>query len=260
MGDAARPEPTINRLAGRIRLTPVYSGRMGQYTDAGNITEAYSSERGYKVSEHEPDLGIPVRIEFKVDSGDDGCLVEVKEFDPATAPMRDARRKGSWSRAEILKPIRGHRASREQDRRALRPYVPRELTRGGASLTSVLVHVPSQWRAVASIASACGSTMDTLASRRKPNPALIRHPLGCGPPRAATATRARVSQGPSHFRPMLVWPISEAFSAAIVQVGALSCGWGAARSQVHSSNLDNRRSRVVVQAVAPRQRRCCDWS
>jgi len=77
---------------------------MGQRTAADDITEAYCIERGYTVSEHEPDLGIGKRIEFKIESGDDGCLTEVKEFDLATAPMTDG--KGRWCQKETLKPIR----------------------------------------------------------------------------------------------------------------------------------------------------------
>ncbi len=80
-----------------------------------DITEAFLIERGYKVSEHEPNLGIGVRIEFKAESGDDGCLLEVKEIDPQTAPLRDARVKASWSQTEMLKPIRGqiHQGARK---------------------------------------------------------------------------------------------------------------------------------------------------
>ncbi len=88
---------------------------MGQRTAADDITEAFLIERGYKVSEQEPDLGIGVRIEFKAESGDAGGLLEVKEIDPETAPLRDARVKASWSQKEMLKPIRGqiHQGARK---------------------------------------------------------------------------------------------------------------------------------------------------
>jgi hypothetical protein len=77
--------------------------------------EAYLVEHGYVVPEHEPDLGIGVRPEYLVERDGEFCLTEVKEFDPATAPMRDARVKGSWSQEEMLKPIRGqiHHAARK---------------------------------------------------------------------------------------------------------------------------------------------------
>lgn len=79
--------------------------RMGQRTDGDNIAEAYFIAREYTVSEHEPDLGIGVRIEFKIEHGGDGCLTEVKEFDLESAPMTDG--KGRWCQKETLKPIRG---------------------------------------------------------------------------------------------------------------------------------------------------------
>ena len=77
--------------------------------------EAYLVEHEYVMPEHEPDLGIGVRPEYFVERGGERCLTEVKEFDPASAPMRDARRKGSWSQEEMLKPIRGqvHQAARK---------------------------------------------------------------------------------------------------------------------------------------------------
>lgn len=89
---------------------------MGQRTAADDITEAYCIERGYTVSEHEPDLGIGKRIEFEIESGDDGCLLEVKEFDLETAPMKDANEKPEgWSEKEMLKPVRGqiHQGARK---------------------------------------------------------------------------------------------------------------------------------------------------
>ncbi|HTW41567.1 MAG TPA: hypothetical protein VMD79_04590 [Solirubrobacteraceae bacterium] len=73
---------------------------MGQRTAADEITEAYCIERGYTVSEHEPDLGIGKRIEFEIESGDDGCLLEVKEATPhawSVGSRRTAEHRERWS-------------------------------------------------------------------------------------------------------------------------------------------------------------------
>lgn len=88
---------------------------MGQRTPGDEMFEAYLVEHGYVVPEHEPDLGIGVRPEYLVERDGEHCLTEVKEFDPATAPMRDTSIKASWSQEETLKPIRNqvHHAARK---------------------------------------------------------------------------------------------------------------------------------------------------
>jgi hypothetical protein len=88
---------------------------MGQRTPGDQMFEAYLTEHGYVVPEHEPDLGIGVRPEYLVERDGQHCLTEVKEFDAATAPMIDASAKTSWSQEEMLKPIRGqvHQAARK---------------------------------------------------------------------------------------------------------------------------------------------------
>jgi hypothetical protein len=88
---------------------------MGQRTQGDEMFEAYLVEHGYVVPEHEPDLGIGVRPEYLLELDNEHCLTEVKEFDPATAPMRDTSVKASWSQVETLKPIRNqvHHAARK---------------------------------------------------------------------------------------------------------------------------------------------------
>lgn len=77
--------------------------------------EAYLTERGIDVPEHEPDLGVGVRPEYLVEHAGDRCLIEVKEFAPESWPIKDAKVKHSFSQGEILKPIRGqiHQAARK---------------------------------------------------------------------------------------------------------------------------------------------------
>jgi hypothetical protein len=74
------------------------------------IFEAYLSERGFEVPEHEPDLGIGSRPDYVVER-DGRCVVEVKSF------ARDAWtiRRRTTSMQKVLKPIRGqiHNAARQ---------------------------------------------------------------------------------------------------------------------------------------------------
>ena len=74
--------------------------------------EAYLSERGLAVPEHERDLGIGVRPEYLVEHDGESCLVEVKEFARESNPIQGS---GSFTQEQTLKPIRGqiHEAARK---------------------------------------------------------------------------------------------------------------------------------------------------
>jgi len=76
------------------------------------MLESYLIEHGYDVPEYEPDLGIGVRVEYRLECGGELCLTEVKEFAPESNPIK---RSGSYSQEETLKPIRGqiHEAARK---------------------------------------------------------------------------------------------------------------------------------------------------
>lgn len=84
---------------------------MGKRTAGDLVFEKYLAERGFDVSEHEPDLGIGVRPDYLLKRGGDRCLTEVKEFAPESWPIR----RGSTSQKQVLKPIRGqiHEAARK---------------------------------------------------------------------------------------------------------------------------------------------------
>jgi hypothetical protein len=81
---------------------------MGQRTTGDEMFEAYLSEREYAVSEHEPDLGIGVRVEFVIGRTEpDEVITEVKQFAPDAWPMKDAHAEGgTYSQKKILHPIR----------------------------------------------------------------------------------------------------------------------------------------------------------
>lgn len=85
---------------------------MGHRTAGDKMLEAYLVEHGYDVPEHEPDLGIGVRIEYRLERDGDACLTEVKEFAVGSNPIK---RSGTYSQEQILKPIRGqiHEAARK---------------------------------------------------------------------------------------------------------------------------------------------------
>jgi hypothetical protein len=77
---------------------------MGERTDGDRLFEDYLGHVGVRVPEHEPDLGIGVRIEYLLDIDGHTCATEVKEFAPESWPLK--RRIGSYSFKTLLKPIR----------------------------------------------------------------------------------------------------------------------------------------------------------
>ncbi len=85
---------------------------MGQRTEGDLRLEAYAAERGFALSEHEPDLGIGVRIEYVLGCDDEKAITEVKEFALDSWPIKSS---GVYSEAQMLKPIRGqiHEAARK---------------------------------------------------------------------------------------------------------------------------------------------------
>jgi hypothetical protein len=85
---------------------------MGQRTDGDLRMEAYSAERAFVVSEHEPDLGIGVRIEYVIGCDGEEAITEVKEFAWESWPIKGS---GTYSEQQMLKPIRGqiHEAARK---------------------------------------------------------------------------------------------------------------------------------------------------
>jgi hypothetical protein len=85
---------------------------MGQRTPGDQRFESYLAERGIDVPEHEPDLGIGVRIEYLLKHEGVSCATEVKEFAPDSWPIKKS---GSYSQKTMLKPIRGqiHEAARK---------------------------------------------------------------------------------------------------------------------------------------------------
>lgn len=78
---------------------------MGERTAGDLLFEAYAHEWGYELSEHEPDLGRTKRPDYLIVSNGQRCVVEVKEFAPATRSFPD-QRVGSTDLATVLKPIR----------------------------------------------------------------------------------------------------------------------------------------------------------
>jgi hypothetical protein len=86
---------------------------MGERTDGDRLFEDYLRHTGVAVPEHEPDLGIGVRIEYLLDVGGERCATEVKEFDPSSWPIRS----GTISEQERFKP---HRTQIHQAARKLR--------------------------------------------------------------------------------------------------------------------------------------------
>jgi hypothetical protein len=76
---------------------------MGKRTEGDLRMEAYSSERGFDLSEHEPDLGIGVRIEYVIAVDGEQAITEVKEFDRDSWPIK---RSGTYSEEQMLRPIR----------------------------------------------------------------------------------------------------------------------------------------------------------
>jgi hypothetical protein len=78
---------------------------MGDRTAGDLLFEADARERGYELSEHEPDLGRARRPDYVI--GRDGlqCVVEVKQFAATTRSFPD-QRFGSTDLATVLKPIR----------------------------------------------------------------------------------------------------------------------------------------------------------
>ena len=92
---------------------------MGQPTDGDRLFEDYLRHAGIAVPEHEPDLGIGVRIEYLLDLNGDTCATEVRQFDPESFPLRAGR---SQSMQQVLKPHRTqiHEAARKlREARAL---------------------------------------------------------------------------------------------------------------------------------------------
>jgi hypothetical protein len=85
---------------------------MGQRTDGDLTLEAYAAERGFDLSEHEPDLGIGVRIEYVIGCDGEDAITEVKEFALDSWPIK---RSGTYSEEQMLKPIRSqiHEAARK---------------------------------------------------------------------------------------------------------------------------------------------------
>jgi hypothetical protein len=87
---------------------------MGQRTDGDRLFEDYLRHQGITVPEHEPDLGIGVRIEYLVEIDGETCATEVKQFDPSSWPIRAGR---SHSMQQVLKP---HRTQMHEAARKLR--------------------------------------------------------------------------------------------------------------------------------------------
>jgi hypothetical protein len=87
-------------------------GHIGQRTEGDLRIEAYAAERGFVVSEHEPDLGIGVRIEYVIACDGAEAITEVKEFDWESWPIRCS---GTYSEEQMLQPIRRriHEAARK---------------------------------------------------------------------------------------------------------------------------------------------------
>lgn len=79
---------------------------MGDRAAGEVMFEAHLSEHGYDSPEHEPDLGTVKRPDYVIESDGHRCVVEVREFDPATRSFPD-RPFGSTDLATVLKPVRG---------------------------------------------------------------------------------------------------------------------------------------------------------
>ncbi len=84
---------------------------MGERTDGDRLFEEYLRHAGVPVPDHEPDLGIGVRIEYLLDLDGERCATEVKEFDPSSWPIKA----GTTSMEQVLKPHRTqiHHAARK---------------------------------------------------------------------------------------------------------------------------------------------------
>lgn len=74
---------------------------MGERTEGDRLFEEYLVHQRVDVPEHEPDLGIGVRIDYLVEIGNESCAAEVKQFEPSVP------RTLTGSQKEVLKPTRG---------------------------------------------------------------------------------------------------------------------------------------------------------
>jgi hypothetical protein len=84
---------------------------MSQRTEGDLLFETYLRHEGITVPEHEPDLGIGVRIEYLLDVDGNTCATEVKQFDPSSWPIK----RGVTPMDQVLKPHRTqiHAAARK---------------------------------------------------------------------------------------------------------------------------------------------------
>jgi hypothetical protein len=85
---------------------------VGKRTEGDERFEAYLAERSYVVPEHEPDLGICVRVEYVIERGGEEAITEGKEFALDSWPIKKS---GTYSEQQMLKPVRGqiHEAARK---------------------------------------------------------------------------------------------------------------------------------------------------
>ena len=62
---------------------------MAERTAGEMMFEAFAHERGYDISEHEPDVGSTKRPDYVIARDNAACVVEVKEFAPTTRSFPD---------------------------------------------------------------------------------------------------------------------------------------------------------------------------
>jgi hypothetical protein len=79
---------------------------MGERTAGDIMFEAFARERGYDVSEHEPDIGSTKRPDYVIGRNGEECVVEVKEFAATTRSLPDLPGGGTTDAATVLKPVR----------------------------------------------------------------------------------------------------------------------------------------------------------
>jgi hypothetical protein len=79
---------------------------MGERTAGDMLFEAFARERGYELSEHEPDLGSAKRPDYVIAQDGERCIVEVKEFAPTTRSLPDQPGGGTTDAATVLRPVR----------------------------------------------------------------------------------------------------------------------------------------------------------
>jgi hypothetical protein len=79
---------------------------MGERTAGDMMFEAFARERGYELSDHEPDLGSTRRPDYVISRDAEQCIVEVKEFAPTTRSLPNQPGGGTTDAATVLRPVR----------------------------------------------------------------------------------------------------------------------------------------------------------